>query len=387
MERSSQPRQGKRVCTRVFWAVFPHTVFISSLVIYAFLGAVMFSHTEGNRKWNESEEYMNFMRDLRNLSIYLTDNSAENEELFKTKAHELLTKAKTEWFENPEEQWSFLGSLFFCCTVFTTVGYGHSYPTTKSGRYLCMLYALFGIPLMFLVLTDLGDILAAILSKSYNEFRKLQSKMLTSKLCSGCICKKTNDIKPGSSLLMQHNIVIQEPLSITEVLKSQPSGQTKSLQRWNAEIFDMLVARENQYLLSPKMHPFERWSSCPELDSGKTTCVTENVDKIGKELEKLDVPILLMALIVFAYISCAAAVLPEWESHLDFEEAFYFCFITLTTIGFGDIHLQHPNFFLFFSLYIVIGMEIVIIAFKLGQNRLISLYKKVISYASKKTST
>ncbi|XP_067417393.1 potassium channel subfamily K member 18 [Emydura macquarii macquarii] len=346
----------------------------------------MFSHIEGNRNWNESEEYRNFMLDLWNISKTLT----ENEEKFKEEAHVLISKAKPEWFANPKEQWSFLGSLFFCCTVFTTVGYGYVYPITKSGKYLCMLYALFGIPLMFLVLTDLGDIVAAILSKSYNEFRKLQSKMLASKpskLCSGCICKKNNDMKTGTSLLMQHKIVIQEPLSITEVLKSQSSIKRKSLKHRNAEIFEMLIARENQYLMPPKTNKFERWNSCPELDSGKMSQVINSFDKIGKELEKLDVPILLMALIVFAYISCAAAILPHWEDHLDFEEAFYFCFITLTTIGFGDIHLVHPNFFLFFSLYIVIGMEIVIIAFKLGQDRLICLYKKVISYVSQKTST
>uniref|UniRef100_A0A8C8SD70 Potassium channel domain-containing protein n=1 Tax=Pelusios castaneus TaxID=367368 RepID=A0A8C8SD70_9SAUR len=370
MEPRSHPQQDKRICSRVFWAIFPHACFICSLVIYALLGAVMFSHIEGNRNWNETEAYRNFMLNLRNLSKDLT-------------VFDLLTKAKLEWFANPKEQWSFLGSLFFCCTVFTTVGYGHTYPITKFGKYLCMLYALFGIPLMFLVLTDLGDILAAILSKSYNEFRKLQSKIFASKpskLCSGCICKKTSDIKTGTALLMQHKIVIQEPLSITEVLKSQSSIKRKSLQYRNVEIFEMLLARENQYLTPPRTNKFERWSSCPELDSGKMTDVIDNFDKIGKELEKLDVPILLMALIVFAYISCAAAILPNWESHLDFEEAFYFCFITLTTIGFGDIHLQHPNFFLFFSLYIVIGMEIVIIAFKLGQDRLIGLYKKVISY-------
>ncbi|XP_050816727.1 potassium channel subfamily K member 18 [Gopherus flavomarginatus] len=386
MELRPRPQQDKKMCTRVFWMVFPHACFISSLVIYAFLGAVMFSYIEGNRNYNESKEYKDFMLKLWNLSKDLTENMTENEKIFKKRVHDLFTKAKLEWFADPKEQWSLPGSLFFCCTVFTTVGYGHSYPVTKAGKYLCMLYALFGIPLMFLVLTDLGDILATILAKSYNEFRKLQSKMLASKpakLCSGCICKKNNEIKTGSSLLMLHKIVIQEPLSITEVLKSHSSVKRKSLQSRNAEIFEMLIARENQCLMPPRINQFERWSSCPELDSGKMTCVIEN---FGKELEKLDVPILLMALIVFAYISCAAAILPQWENHMDFEEAFYFCFITLTTIGFGDIHLEHPNFFLFFSLYIVIGMEIVIIAFKLGQNRLIGLYRKVISYVSKKTS-
>jgi len=147
----------------------------------------------------------------------------------------------------------------------------------------------------------------------------------------------------------------------------------------------MLIARENEYKKLSRSKSIERWSSCPELDRGKTmTRVIENFDRIGKELEKLDVPIVLMVLVIFVYISCAAAILPNWETRLDFQEAFYFCFITLTTIGFGDTQLEHPKFFLFFSLYIIIGMEIVFIAFKLGQDRLIGLYKKVISFCGEK---
>ncbi|KAM7102921.1 potassium channel subfamily K member 18 [Ciconia maguari] len=261
----------------------------------------------GNRKVNLSEEYRKFLQNLWYISRNLSDNMTENEEVFKEKIHALLNTAERDWFVNPKDIWTFFGSLFFCCTVFTTVGYGNTYPVTRIGKYLCMLYALFGIPLMFLVLTDMGDILATVLSKSYNEFRKLQSKILASKLCSG----------------------------------STSRGKTMSK-------------------------------------------VIQNFDKIGKQLEKLDVPIVLMVLVIFVYISCAAAILPNWETRLDFQEAFYFCFITLTTIGFGDTQLEHPKFFLFFSLYIIIGMEIVFIAFKLGQDRLIGLYKKVISFCGEK---
>lgn len=239
-----------------------------------------------------------------------------------------------------------------------------------------MLYALFGIPLMFLVLTDMGDILATVLSKSYNEFRKLQSKILASKLCSGSTCMKSR---------AQSKAVINEPLTIMEVLKSQPGVKKKPVKYRNAEIFEMLIARENEHPKPARNKSIERWSSCPELARGKTMSrVIENFDKIGKQLEKLDVPIVLMVLVIFVYISCAAAILPNWETRLDFQEAFYFCFITLTTIGFGDTKLEHPKFFLFFSLYIIIGMEIVFIAFKLGQDRLIGLYKKVISFCGEK---
>uniref|UniRef100_A0A8D0ENT5 Potassium channel domain-containing protein n=1 Tax=Strix occidentalis caurina TaxID=311401 RepID=A0A8D0ENT5_STROC len=377
MASTSQPLRGKRACKKIFWAVFPHACFILSLVIYAFLGALMFSHIEGNRKVNLSEEYRKFLQKLWHISR----NLSENEETFKEEIHVLLNTAERDWFVNPKDRWTFFGSLFFCCTVFTTVGYGNTYPVTRIGKYLCMLYALFGIPLMFLVLTDMGDILATVLSKCYNEFRKLQSKILASKLCSGSTCNKGDELKSRA----QTKVVINEPLTIMEVLKSQPGVKRRQTKYRNAEIFEMLIARENEHRKPAINKSIERWSSCPELDRGKTMSrVIENFDKIGQQLEKLDVPIVLMVLVIFVYISCAAAILPNWETRLDFQEAFYFCFITLTTIGFGDTQLEHPKFFLFFSLYIIIGMEIVFIAFKLGQDRLIGLYKKVISFCGKK---
>ncbi|XP_041317069.1 potassium channel subfamily K member 18 [Pyrgilauda ruficollis] len=334
----------------------------------------------GTRKATVSEEYRTFLHKLMYLARRLSDNGTDNvteNEKFNKDIRELFNTADPAWFINPEERWNFFGSLFFCCTVFTTVGYGNTYPVTRSGKYLCMLYALFGIPLMFLVLTDMGDILATVLSKSYNEFRKLQSKILASKLCSGSTCSKRNELKSRA----QSKIVINEPLTIMEVLRSQ-SGM-KPVKYRNVELFEMLIARENENTQPARNKSMERWSSCPELAREKTVSrVIENFDKIGKELEKLDVPIVLMVLVIFVYISCAAAILPNWEKNMDFQEAFYFCFITLTTIGFGDTKLEHPKFFLFFSLYIIIGMEIVFIVFKLGQDRLIVLYKKVISFCA-----
>ncbi|NXE52050.1 KCNKI protein, partial [Casuarius casuarius] len=388
MAPTSQPLRGKRRCKKIFWAVFPHACFILSLVIYAFLGALTFSHIEGNRKVNLSEGYRKFLQSLWYISKNLSDNMTENEEVFKEKIHMLLSTTERDWFVNPKDIWTFFGSLFFCCTVFTTVGYGNTYPMTRTGKYLCMLYALFGIPLMFLVMTDMGDILATVLSKCYNECRKLQSKILASKLCSVSTRKKESETKSRASVLMKSKVVINEPLSTVEVLKSQSAVKRKSIQYHNAEIFEMLIARENEYTKTSRTKSIERWSSCPELERGKTMLsVIENFDKIGKELEKLDVPFVLMVVIIFVYISCAAAILPNWETTLDFQEAFYFCFITLTTIGFGDTQLQHPKFFLFLSLYIIIGMEIVFIAFKLGQDRLIVLYKKVISFCGEKKIT
>ena len=47
-----------------------------------------------------------------------------------------------------------------------------------------------------------------------------------------------------------------------------------------------------------------------------------------------------------------------WEnwSYLD---AFYFIFITITTIGFGDVVPNHPYYFMVTSIYILLGLSLV----------------------------
>lgn len=44
------------------------------------------------------------------------------------------------------------------------------------------------------------------------------------------------------------------------------------------------------------------------------------------------------------YLSAGAAIFMLWEEEWDFFEGFYFCFITMTTIGFGDLVPSKYNF-------------------------------------------
>ena len=59
-------------------------------------------------------------------------------------------------YTNMRMNWTFTSALLYAQTICTTIGYGHVYAETQTGRLLTMLYALVGIPLVFGILADLG---------------------------------------------------------------------------------------------------------------------------------------------------------------------------------------------------------------------------------------
>ena len=54
-------------------------------------------------------------------------------------------------------------------TVFTTIGYGNLTPSTDLGKVVTMLYALVGIPLMFIYMANIGTVLASSFKFLYSK--------------------------------------------------------------------------------------------------------------------------------------------------------------------------------------------------------------------------
>ena len=78
----------------------------------------------------------------------------------------------------------------YISTVFLVTfdaGYGHVAPLTIIGKLFCMFYALLGIPLMLLVLTNVGRVMATS--------ARLLYRMYTSRLCKRVRCGKRNKTK------------------------------------------------------------------------------------------------------------------------------------------------------------------------------------------------
>ncbi|XP_071952378.1 potassium channel subfamily K member 9-like [Antedon mediterranea] len=70
-------------------------------------------------------------------------------------------------------QWKFAGSFYFCMTVITTIGYGHSAPRTTLGKLFCMLYALCGIPLNLVMFQSVGERLNVFMAFVVKRIKRL----------------------------------------------------------------------------------------------------------------------------------------------------------------------------------------------------------------------
>jgi len=102
------------------------------------------------------------------------------------------------------------------------------------------------------------------------------------------------------------------------------------------------------------------------------------VDDVGKR----PVPIILSTLLVVVYIIGGAFLFQDWEGWSLLDSS-YFCFITLTTIGFGDFVPDHKHAedgetrLVLCSIYMLFGIAMLAMSFNLVQEEVINSVKTI----------
>jgi len=333
-------------CRTIIAWIFSNVGICVLVIGYLLLGATMFQAIEGNTEDNS----INKIVLLRNETVYCLWNITEKYNLFYpknwTKEVDSIIKhyqkeivdAENKGFDGndiPIKLWNFSGALLYSITVITTIGYGHIVPVTPIGKIVSIFYAVFGVPLFLLYLSNIGNILATSFKWTYSQFFKCE------------IVKKKNDIDKYSVHQLTHQI---HP----GIMKFSEIGNEQD---------NMSVS-----------------GSFPS-----SSVIDEKNENLVKKSDKVAVPITLSLAVMISYICGGAILFGEWEGW-NFLDGFYFCFITLSTIGFGDIlpgdavdqDENEANLgglvniqFIFCSLYILLGMAVIAMCFNLMQEKVV----------------
>ena len=222
--------------------------------------------------------------------------------------------------------------------VWCVAGYGHIAPKTTWGRVVTICYAILGIPLTLLTITNLGGFMATAFRFIYKN------------ICCGLCC-----------------LFCQPP--------DRPRVRSSAVRYRDAENGDPGMSKS---LTSLENGPAEKGGLEPKAKSryGIRVQWRSGLQRILKteDNKSVSVPIYVSLLIICCYILLGAVLFTVWEEDWDYLVGSYFCFITLTTIGFGDYVPGTANDswasqekLVLCAMYLIFGLALIAMCFDLMQ--------------------
>lgn len=115
-------------------------------------------------------------------------------------------------------------------------------------------------------------------------------------------------------------------------------------------------------------------------EEGKATTLEES-DTLSETIpdfevdDEFDLPISVAVTLLLLYMMAGAAVFTIWEKWTFFE-SFYFVYISLSTIGFGDYVPEHPAFMMCTFIYLLFGLALTSMCINVVQEKLSSTFQK-----------
>ncbi|CAG9801606.1 unnamed protein product [Chironomus riparius] len=247
--------------------------------------------------------------------------------------------------------WNFVNAVLYCLDISTTIGkpknaeacgYGHISPRTVSGRIVTIVYAIIGIPIFLILLADFGKLFTRIIKFLWVFVRRLYY--------TGS-CRKVRKTAPAQDMMRGLN-------AMYDIMK-RPSLA-----------FDPNVMRTFQ-------QQQENSRGGPPGESPMTP-LPENLKNYEID-DEFNLPISVAIIMLVGYMIFGAAIYCILEEDWTFFESFYFVFISISTIGFGDFVPSHPLYMMASILYLIFGLALTSMCINVVQVKLSDHFKQASS--------
>ncbi|XP_057381000.1 potassium channel subfamily K member 18-like [Daphnia carinata] len=254
--------------------------------------------------------------------------------------------------------WSFSASFLYCLTVITTIGYGNIAPRTVMGKMVTIVYAMVGMPLFLLYVSNMGDFLATCFRWGYVKLCKCScfSRPVSHHGAQrGARRRISQRSGPGRQDLIQQQ---QQYDHMASIHQRRIGGAEYDLELQPGAPYDAI-----HHVVS--VHPAQQQAAQPDY----TTAT---------------VPITISLTVMVTYVVGGAVLFQQWETDWDYLDGSYFCFISLSTTGFGDLvpgeKINSSSgvelSLIFCSMYLIIGMALIAMCFNLMQEEVIAKVRK-----------
>ncbi|XP_061723314.1 potassium channel subfamily K member 15 isoform X2 [Cydia pomonella] len=345
---------------------FTHFFLMLCLVLYSVMGAAIFMALEAPHEEKYDKQLSDIRKDFaKTIHDFVVKNTALKDEnytfivskleVYEKDVSECITKLPDN--NTTRTTWTFVNSMFYSGTIFTTIGYGHITPKTLSGRIATIVYAIVGIPLFLIVLADFGKLFTRIIKFLWSFIRRFY---YTRSCRSVRRVTHVEDMVKGLNMVAD---VVRRPSQIfnTEDLESklEGNGDPPKIERKPSDVPPPLPPKPGQLHTTVIEDSIE-----PETPAPSDFIIDE----------EFNLPISIAIFILVLYIVIGALGYDIWEKW-GFFESFYFVFISMTTIGLGDYVPKHPLFMMMSILYLVFGLALMSMCINVVQVKLSDTFK------------